>query len=102
MEEALAEGFTVGANDITFNGDVVIYPNPVAFESIIDLTLDNPAEVSVEIYDMTGKLVGSKNYGKLSGSNELFLNASNLNNGTYLARIKAGAEEITKNIVVLK
>ncbi|HMT00167.1 MAG TPA: T9SS type A sorting domain-containing protein [Saprospiraceae bacterium] len=102
MEEALAEGFTVGANDITFNGDVVIYPNPVAFESIIDLTLDNPAEVSVEIYDMTGKLVGSKNYGKLSGSNELLLNASNLNNGTYLARIKAGAEEITKNIVVLK
>ncbi|MBK7008887.1 MAG: T9SS type A sorting domain-containing protein [Saprospiraceae bacterium] len=102
LEEALAEGFTVGANDITFNGDVVIYPNPVAFESIIDLTLDNPAEVSVEIYDMTGKLVGSKNYGKLSGSNELLLNASNLNNGTYLARIKAGAEEITKNIVVLK
>lgn len=102
LEEALAEGFTVGANDITFNGDVVIYPNPVVFESIIDLTLDNPAEVSVEIYDMTGKLVGSKNYGKLSGSNELLLNASNLNNGTYLARIKAGAEEITKNIVVLK
>lgn len=102
LEEALTEGFVLGANDIALNGDVVIYPNPVAYESIIDLTLDNPAEVSVDIFDISGKLVASKNYGKLSGKNELLLNASQFNNGSYLARIKAGTQEITKNIVVQK
>lgn len=102
LEEAVAEGFVLGANDVTFNGEVFVYPNPVAYTSIIDLTLDNPAEVSVDIFDISGKVVLSKNYGKLSGKNELLLNASDFNNGTYLARIKAGTEEITKNIVVQK
>ena len=102
MEEAVAEGFVLGANDVTFNGDVFVYPNPVSYTSIIDLTLDNPAEVSVDIFDISGKVVASKNYGKLSGKNELLLNASDFNNGTYLARIKAGTQEITKNIVVQK
>jgi thiol-disulfide isomerase/thioredoxin len=102
LEEALTEGFVLGANDVTFNGEVFVYPNPVAYTSIIDLTLDNPAEVSVDIFDISGKVVLSKNYGKLSGKNELLLNASDFNNGTYLARIKAGTEEITKNIVVQK
>jgi thiol-disulfide isomerase/thioredoxin len=100
LEEAVAEGFVLGANDVTFNGEVFVYPNPVAYTSIIDLTLDNPAEVSVDIFDISGKVVLSKNYGKLSGKNELLLNASDFNNGTYLARIKAGTQEITKNIVV--
>lgn len=102
LEEAVAEGFVLGANDVTFNGDVFVYPNPVSYTSIIDLTLDNPAEVSVDIFDISGKVVASKNYGKLSGKNELLLNASDFNNGTYLARIKAGTQEITKNIVVQK
>lgn len=102
LEEAVAEGFVLGANDVTFNGDVFVYPNPVSYTSIIDLTLDNPAEVSVDIFDISGRVVASKNYGKLSGKNELLLNASDFNNGTYLARIKAGTQEITKNIVVQK
>ncbi|MBK8701437.1 MAG: Omp28-related outer membrane protein [Saprospiraceae bacterium] len=102
LEEAIAEGFTVGAEDVAFTGDVKVYPNPFAYESIIDLNLDKPADVSIEVYDYTGKLVGSKNYGTLSGSNELLLNGSQLNNGTYLARIKVGNEETTRTIVVQK
>ncbi len=80
--------------------EVSIYPMPVTFISVIELNLENAEEVSVQIFDVAGKVVGSKNYGKLQGNQNLELNGSLLNNGTYVAKINVGKENITKSVVV--
>ncbi len=101
IKEAVANGFQTGtADEVTYSKEVSIYPNPVAFTSIIELDLENPTEVSVNIFDATGRNVGSKNYGKLQGKQQLELNASLLNNGIYLTKINVGNETITKSISV--
>ena len=102
FEDAIEEGFTVGANDVIINRDIKLYPNPFALTSIVELDLDQSVEVSIEILDVTGKIVGNKNYGKLSGKQELVINGHLLQNGTYFAKIKAGEEFISKTFVIQK
>ena len=70
--------------------------------SIVELDLDNSVDVSIEIFDVSGKMVGHKNYGKLSGKQELVINGNLLQNGTYFASIKAGEDQISKTIVIQK
>lgn len=101
-EDALIEGVISGNKDVIINRDVKLYPNPFALTSIVELELDNSVDVSIEIFDASGKMVGNKNYGKLSGKQELVINGNLLQNGTYFASIRAGEDQISKTIVIQK
>jgi thiol-disulfide isomerase/thioredoxin len=100
ISEAVAYGIVGVKDQVNTIKEVSIYPMPVSFISIIELNLATTQEVSVEIFDISGKLIGSKNYGSLQGEQNLELNGSMLQNGSYIARINVGKENITKSIVV--
>lgn len=88
-EDALPVEFAIKQN----------FPNPFNPSTNISYSLPEPAQVSIEIYDVMGRLVRSVENGfKIAGHLTTF-NASNLTSGVYIARFQAVA---SSGIVVTK
>ena len=97
----IAEG-----NDSRGLNKISAYPNPFTSElkiSFYNATAGN--DVSAGIYDLSGKLLYNKHYGKLpAGTNLLQLNLQNgvqLEAGTYIARLQVNGR-VTKTWKVIK
>jgi PKD repeat protein len=71
----------------------MVYPNPYTEYFQIDFVLSVSEEVSVQLYDLSGKLLMSREEGSLgAGSHSIVVAdvASNLPAGTYLLKLNAG------------
>jgi hypothetical protein len=84
-------------------GSVAIFPNPVA-NSAVDITfvLQNKSNCRVEIYDMSGKLVISRELGiqeacKITQT----INISNLSKGTYIVKVVTPENMATTKLIKL-
>lgn len=82
------------------NKDVSIYPNPAKDEFYIKFPSNTLGKVSVELYDMTGKLVSSED--KISPDAKKAISTSNLINGTYMVKIKGLGFEASSKVMVKK
>ncbi|MFA5814461.1 MAG: T9SS type A sorting domain-containing protein [Bacteroidales bacterium] len=79
------------------------YPNPFLSETQIDYNLVREATVSIEIKDISGKLVQLMEEGpKPAGKHSITIRNSNLDAGLYFYTLKAGVSSITKIMVVSK
>ncbi len=68
-----------------------IFPNPVSSSARISLSLDNPAEVTLRVFDMSGKLYKEVTVRNTTTGENLFdLDASGLSNGTYVLAATVG------------
>jgi hypothetical protein len=69
-----------------------IYPNPATDIINFKITLDQPQEVVANILDATGRLVMTKNFGKINGGQEehLQINLDKLSAGLYFVDLRAG------------
>ncbi len=99
----------VGIRDIAGNenkavNNLTVYPNPMQTTGTISFTLnENSDKTSIEVYDINGKLMLTKNLGKLlKGTYNETLDVSALANGTYFVRLVAGTQSKLSKIVVLK
>jgi hypothetical protein len=81
--------------------EFIIYPNPVIETGFIKIHLENPTELVVEIFDITGKKIKILNETNIeSGEQIIRFDASELNEGIYLCRIKTSNTEKTKRFLV--
>jgi PKD repeat protein len=65
------------------NQNVTVFPNPFSDHTVIQLE-NGKGNYSVELFDITGRMVTSENY---KNTNSLTINRNNLDAGTYLYRI---------------
>jgi len=71
--------------------DMISYPNPFTDQATIQFTLDKSTNVSIDIYDITGKTVRSINAGSFAaGENSVVIQREDLNSGIYLLKLNAG------------
>ena len=78
-------------------------PNPAGAETTIQYELQNNANVTFEMYDVTGKKVISMNEGAQNkGKHTINLTTEKLASGTYYYSLKADNNRITKKLVVAK
>lgn len=78
-------------------------PNPAAETSTISYSLTESANVTFEVVDVTGKVIYTENMGnKGAGVYSLTLNTAEYANGIYYYTMNAGAEKITKKMIVTK
>jgi hypothetical protein len=80
------------------------YPNPFSEITNFTFNLDNSAEIGVQMFDITGKLVYTENMGKKSaGKNNVSINAGNLPAGMYMYRITAdGKASVSKKVTIVR
>ncbi len=63
------------------------FPNPFNPQTTMPLSLDQPARVSLKIYDVTGRLVSEEQYELPAGNHSLPVNGSAWAAGTYFANV---------------
>ncbi|MBK6526217.1 MAG: T9SS type A sorting domain-containing protein [Crocinitomicaceae bacterium] len=93
IEEESASTFAIGQN----------VPNPFNNSSVITYTLNEASNVSVQITDVTGKVVQTITPGsQVAGTYTLTIDAANLADGMYFYTFTVGNEIVTKQMVVSK
>ena len=88
----------IGETDGAWLGEAM--PNPVSTMSEIAYTANGA--VTIELYDMSGKLVKVLFDGTASGASRLTLNAGELTSGRYNLVLKSAGLTLTRNINVVK
>jgi hypothetical protein len=91
INEVAAIDFTVDQN----------FPNPADDNTRIAYTLNNAARVSVEVYDIAGKLVIAQEEGqRAAGQHVIDLNVANLSAGTYQYTVIVGEARVSNKMMV--
>ncbi len=79
------------------------YPNPTSGLTTIGYSLEEAANVAIQITDVTGKVVATVNEGTMTaGTHTADVDFSELNAGVYFYTLISGNDRVTKRIVVRK
>jgi len=78
----------------------LLYPNPVKNTVNITLTMKEMSNITVELYDLMGKITGHYNYHLNTGDNRISIPMTSLQGGIYTLRITTDSEVlITRKII---
>jgi PKD repeat protein len=92
----------VGINDIFVNTTTLI-PNPTNNVSLLNFNLKSSAQVSVDVLDISGRILESTKKGQLNaGENSVLINVAEYAAGTYFVRINADNNSKTIKLAVSK
>jgi hypothetical protein len=79
------------------------YPNPFNSQTMISFSLAAPGDVTLEIFDILGRKMQTLQEGKLeAGSYSITWDSKGAPSGVYFYRLKAGGEEQTKRMLLVK
>ena len=79
------------------------YPNPFNPVTRIDYSITEKIHVTLDVYNLLGQRVATLVDGeRAAGSYSVHFDASQLNSGMYVYKIRAGAFESTKKMTLLK
>ena len=80
------------------------YPNPFNPSTTIEFSINKSSNISLSIYDITGRLVtnviNSANFA--SGNYKITFDASKLASGTYIYTLKNGEQQLSKKMTLIK
>ena len=92
------EEITSGSGAITVSQN---FPNPVSTFTTFRVELEEAAELSMELINITGQVVMTQNKGFVNtGLHEFRIDASELGAGTYFYTVNAGDSRVTKRMLV--
>lgn len=81
--------------------DFKIYPNPFSDFTTVQFKIERNEDVTVKIFDITGKSVKQINFGNLNaGLNKVVINKENLLSGIYFVKLEAGSKVSMQKIIV--
>lgn len=79
------------------------YPNPFNPETVLEFSLPENDNVTLNVYDLQGKLVASPVEGQLpAGQHSAVFNGSNLASGMYFYRLSTSTGVETRKMLLLK
>jgi hypothetical protein len=82
---------------------VAVAPNPFQGEAAVTLTLPEPAEATVAVYDVLGRRVALLQDGALAAGPHTFrLDGSSLPPGVYVWRLEVGGRVETGRLTLLR
>ena len=91
---------TSNTNEVGING---VYPNPASDKANIDFTLSASGNVTIDIYNVYGKLVANVFNSFINdGFNSVNFNTKDLPTGVYYITLRTANESITKQLNVIR
>jgi hypothetical protein len=96
-------GVSAGLSELTDEqlDDVLkVYPNPANDFAVIAINLTKDAHVVLNLIDISGKQIATRNYGSIVGMSEVVLNTQDLQSGLYIVELLVNGERLTKRLVV--
>lgn len=81
----------------SFLSNMAIFPNPTNSSINFNFNLKTPQQIIVEIMDINGKLIHSKNMGKIEGDTKQLMDLSGITKGSYIVNIIGEFKTETKN-----
>ncbi len=90
-----------GTEDLNNDLDVSFFPNPITDYTIMNVSLDNPSDVRLEIYSLDGRLIKAHDYASFS-ANAVSVDMTDVASGAYMAKVITEEGFTTKRIVVQK
>jgi len=91
----------VGFAEQGFANSVSCYPNPSLGHFTVELDAEQSMELSISIYDLSGRVVLESKQMAQAGANKIQVNASNLAKGTYvLQMISSNGKQFVNTIVI--
>ncbi|MCB9306624.1 MAG: T9SS type A sorting domain-containing protein [Lewinellaceae bacterium] len=82
---------------------VKLFPTVASSQATLQLSLTNPADLSVEIYDLNGRFFGQQISEKATaGEQQYTLNTAQLDPGFYFVRIQAGDAVKTEKLIIVR
>lgn len=79
-----------------------IFPNPVAGNGKVSLTLDKPSDVTIRIMDVTGRIYSEKVYKEgVAGVNTFDFSVDGLSNGNYMLAATVGNSRTQARLFVV-
>lgn len=95
--------YVLSADETVFNAESVnILPNPTSADAVLTVTLKEASDLSLDIIDVTGKLITSSVMNNQSGTLSIPIMTTDLVSGVYFVNVKAGNSVVTKRLVVNK
>jgi len=93
----------VGIDEINNISGVNLFPNPANDIATVTIALTESAKVSVNIFDVTGKLINTVYNGQMNaGSNNVTIETADMPSGIYFTTINSGKYSKTLKLVVVK
>ena len=95
--------YVLSAEETVINVESVkVTPNPTSADAVLTMTLEQSSDVSVEVLDVTGKLVSNTVMTNQNGVVTVPVSTNGFVNGMYFVNVKAGNTVVTKRLVVNK
>ncbi len=94
------EVVTIGGNEMISLGEA--YPNPSKESAKFKLTTGNDVNVSIDLYDMSGKLVRNVLSETTSGTVTVEVDTRDLTSGSYTLVLRSGSTIINRTVRVVK
>lgn len=80
-----------------------IYPNPFNSSTSINFSVDIKSEISLKVFDLNGRLVGSIIEGEIAtGNHSVEWVANDLATGLYLVNLTNGKQSVTRKIALIR
>jgi hypothetical protein len=96
----------VGVKDVTKPADFTLfqnYPNPLNPTTTISYDLPEAQEISLQVFDITGRLVETLYNGyKEAGLWDVTWNAGSQSSGIYIYRLQVGDQHISRKMLLIK
>jgi len=96
-------GVSAGLSELTAEqlDDVLkVYPNPANDYAVVAINLKKDAQISLNLIDLSGKQIATRNYGSMNGLAEVVINTQDLQSGVYIIELYVNGERVTKRLVV--
>ncbi len=87
-------------NQVSFVNNLTIFPNPVKDFLDINLTVNTPQVIVIEMTDLTGKLIYTKNIGYTQNEVNQHVDLNGVSKGTYLLNIIGSQRTEIRKIIV--
>lgn len=90
----------VSVEKLDYNNNIALYPNPANTELNLQLKYAKLADVSVELIDITGKVILSENVSTSISDAGYTIDVSNVPNGMYIVRVINGDQINTSKVSI--